>query len=89
MAPKQLILLYIQYRKLQIELDNLTVRTWHRLIDNWIRAISLYFYFSLALALALALALIIMGLFAAVYFLPIFTMIILSLITLKKREMST
>ncbi len=75
---KQLILLNHQRRNLQIELDRLTGRTWHRRINTWIRIISLSFI------ILFSFSLIIMGLLTALYLLPIFAMLILGFILIKK-----
>ena len=74
----QLLLLQSKRRRLQIELDRLTGKTWQRRVSNWVRLISI------STIILFAFSIIIMGLFTALYLLPIFAMLILGFVMLQK-----
>ncbi|AAP99763.1 MULTISPECIES: hypothetical protein [Prochlorococcus] len=74
----QLIALNHERKKLQIELDKLTGRTWQRRFQNWWQS------FVVISMLFISISFLIMGLFAALYLLPILVMLILGFLILNK-----
>ncbi len=72
---KELLLLYQEKKKLQIQLDYLTGKIWPRRINSFIRNILLF--------IIVIFSFIITVIFTAVYLLPIFILIIIGLIITK------
>ena len=76
---KTLLLLKNDRKTLQAELDKLTGRTWHRRLENLLNMLLV------SSALIILILFVMMGLFTALYLVPIFTIFILILSTLRKQ----
>ncbi len=75
---KELFELRGERRKLQLNYDRLTGKAWQRKLIKLIQLISI------GLILLIAISFIILGLFAALYLLPVFLMLILGFLILQK-----